>query len=186
MTTEALVETCLDYPHFESFIFYEDSLGGMGTVVAGFNGLQELIHRKDAGSVLLRKYQEYDPRGYDKNWPLAKQGRYATLLGGLELLLGDYSILSNLRPDERRALLAVAVERSRAKLQDHDNYALLDVQKSAWLAGRVMVTENFDEYLKTLGDNNRLSYPIARRDFLDTLGINATLRHADTFIGNNR
>ena len=61
MTTEALVDTVLDYPLFIN-IYLSDTTTSNGYENAKevFNGLTELANRPDAASILLDKYQKSD------------------------------------------------------------------------------------------------------------------------------
>jgi hypothetical protein len=53
MSTAHLVETCLNYPLFSSIWLYNSTQEGLEWIIKDFNGLQELIQRKDAGVELL-------------------------------------------------------------------------------------------------------------------------------------
>ncbi len=181
LSTEALVQTCLDYPMFLLYSAYTDSLGGMARVISGFNGMQELLRRKDAGSFLVKKYLEYDPLAHDENWSDDKMGEFSLKLDGLERLLGHDSILTSLQADERRNLLSLAVDRFKKKVQDR-NYGLFDAGSSAWLAGRVMIHEHFDELIAALKADDRLSDAMARCMLPGKEEIDEIVRHADNFL----
>ena len=63
MSTAALVETVLNYPLYWTTII-SNSAGtqqGFSVLVSQFNGIQELLKRKDAGSELLLKYHFMPP-----------------------------------------------------------------------------------------------------------------------------
>ena len=181
LSTEALVQTFLDYPMFLLYSAYTDSLGGMARVISGFNGMQELLRRKDAGSFLVKKYLEYDPLAHDENWSDDKMGEFSLKLDGLERLLGHDSILTSLQADERRNLLSLAVDRFKKKVQDR-NYGLFDAGSSAWLAGRVMIHEHFDELIAALKADDRLSDAMARCMLPGKEEIDEIVRHADNFL----
>ena len=60
LTTQDLVKVVVDYP-FLSDIFYYDSYSmGFKAVVAGFNGLAELLKRQDAPAALAEYYKNID------------------------------------------------------------------------------------------------------------------------------
>jgi hypothetical protein len=182
MSTEALINTCLDYPFLFLYTAYSDSLGGMAHVIAGFNGLQELIRRKDAGLQLLKTYQAYDPLGYGANWTLVEKGDFVIRLTVLELLLSHDSILTQLNSDGRLELLAQVVQKAKTRANDR-LYSFPNLEASARLAGRIMLKENFTEYVNAAIANNRqLRFFDGERRHLDADEINEMLRHAGNLI----
>lgn len=60
MSTDELVTTVLDYPCFIDMIFYNTYQDGFETVRDNFNGLQELLKRKDSGDCLLETYKNFN------------------------------------------------------------------------------------------------------------------------------
>lgn len=56
MTTEALVETVLDYPLLITLYAYEDFSEGFYVLANEFNGMQELLQRPDGAEVLMERY----------------------------------------------------------------------------------------------------------------------------------
>ena len=57
MTTEALVETVLDYPLFIDPYAFNNVNHGFESISNTFNGVKELMTRDDASTILLEKYQ---------------------------------------------------------------------------------------------------------------------------------
>ncbi|HEY5465844.1 MAG TPA: sigma-70 family RNA polymerase sigma factor, partial [Clostridia bacterium] len=60
MSTEGLVETCLNYPMTGDMMAFNSPTGWLEGVGKNFNGLQKLLQRKDAGFELLRVYRRVD------------------------------------------------------------------------------------------------------------------------------
>lgn len=58
LSTEALVETVLNYPLRADFLAFDTYEKGFNAVLSNFNGLAELVNRKDAGTMLLQKYKQ--------------------------------------------------------------------------------------------------------------------------------
>lgn len=56
MSTEALVETVLDYPLLITLYAYEDFSEGFYVLANEFNGMQELLQRPDGAEVLMERY----------------------------------------------------------------------------------------------------------------------------------
>lgn len=57
LSTEELVQICMDYPLFGNFSAYNDELVGIKKVMDGFNGFTELKKRIDAAEKLLDLYE---------------------------------------------------------------------------------------------------------------------------------
>ncbi len=82
MTTEALVQTVLDYPLSLDMLLFDTYKQGFKAVYGGFNGLRELVDRKDSGSELLKRYKAISvPRNI-----LSDEGSKAYF----DLAAGDY------------------------------------------------------------------------------------------------
>lgn len=83
MTTNALVETVLNYPLLPTMYVFNTSQEGFNAVYSSFNGLQELVKRPDA---LIELKQKQNKIGYIKatNTAITVQGIYIeTLLEGI-------------------------------------------------------------------------------------------------------
>jgi hypothetical protein len=64
ISTEKLVQACLNYPQFGLIFTRNDLQRGYDHIRAKFNGFRELEERDDAGEVLLNIYKKYDPEGF--------------------------------------------------------------------------------------------------------------------------
>ena len=58
MTTEALLETVLNYPFLGTYKGYDDYETAAGYLCGQFNGLDELLARDDLTGILLERYAE--------------------------------------------------------------------------------------------------------------------------------
>lgn len=56
LSTEELVQICMDYPLFGNYLAYDNETFGIKKVMAGFNGFTELKKRTDAAEKLLDIY----------------------------------------------------------------------------------------------------------------------------------
>ena len=142
MSTDALVKTCMSYPLYEViFMAHEGGQKGFDAVLRGSNGFRELMTRKDAGTSLLSLYRSIDPQGYDPSWEPAKRGQFAATLIRVEVMLSQYSVLSNMSSSERQILLSVAIDKYNKKLLSIHLYAAYGLQNSAFLVGRVLIKQ---------------------------------------------
>lgn len=56
ITTEALLETVIEYPLLINMYAFDSQDEGLDALIEGFNGLRELLNREDAGAVIFDKY----------------------------------------------------------------------------------------------------------------------------------
>lgn len=86
LSTEELVQICMDYPLFGNYLAYDNETFGIKKVMAGFNGFTELKKRTDAAEKLLDIYANvnvttlYEDRENAETYPNLK-------LGYLEMIL---------------------------------------------------------------------------------------------------
>jgi hypothetical protein len=147
MTTDALITTCLSYPLFATTLAaHEGGKRGLDFLLKEFNGMRELIKRKDAGSYLIVRYRAFNPLGYDTTWPSIKRGGFAIDLFCLETLLSEDSIISNMSDQERRDLLSLTIDKFKLKQQGR-LYRGFDFTTSALLAGRILLKEGYEEVI---------------------------------------
>ena len=74
MPTDQLVKAFLDYPYIGIIWAYNIWTDGFNRVYQDFNGLRELLNRKDAAKMILQYYSELDPGAYETSWPDYVQG----------------------------------------------------------------------------------------------------------------
>jgi hypothetical protein len=116
---------------------------GFNSVASSFNGLSELMNRKDAGSALLNKYRAMNPEAIDKSWSLEQQGQYDTGFTYIEMLMAQDAILANLTETERHDLLAEALKKSQGKQKYAEIYGQFGLERTVLLMGRILQKENF-------------------------------------------
>ncbi|MEZ4970825.1 MAG: hypothetical protein R2814_14435 [Flavobacteriaceae bacterium] len=68
MSTKDLVETCLNYPLIGTLYAYNDLQAGFDALRNKFNGIEELISRKDSGKELTKVYSNMSPEKYEDDW----------------------------------------------------------------------------------------------------------------------
>ena len=66
MTTEALLETVLNYPFIIDYIAFNDYKDAADNMMRDFNGFSELLSREDLTEVLLEAYDESDLVSYQE------------------------------------------------------------------------------------------------------------------------
>lgn len=105
ISTAGLIETVLNYPLYMLTILAYDSMQQGFNVMAGrFNGITELLKRKDAGTELLARYRGMDPAG-SKEGPCREDiGKYHFYFYSIELLLAQDAVRAGLTQTQRLEL----------------------------------------------------------------------------------
>lgn len=162
MSTRGLVETALAYPLFGDMRAYLDLQHGFDIVVANSNALAELLTRQDAGSELLSRYQSMDPLAVDPTWTSVQRGQYDAEFLYIEMLLAQPSVLATLTYQERRDLLAQALDTLEGKQQRQDLYGHLGQERTGLVMARLLQFENDVSFL------DKIRHDPALQDFIQT------------------
>jgi len=182
MATKALVRTCLSYPLYPDMWAYNSLQEGFERVTAGFNGLQELLKRKDAGTELVREYKMMDPTGFDQDWTLLEKGKFTAKFRNIEILLAQDAILTNLRRGDRLYLLAEAIRKFESMLQYSEIYGILNVETNTLLMGRIMIKENYDTFNQRVSGNEKLDRFLKKAALLDIESIKEIVSCAKQYL----
>ncbi|GAA2516724.1 hypothetical protein GCM10010201_11800 [Pilimelia columellifera subsp. columellifera] len=140
MSTEALVETVLDYPLFLDVKAFNSDQQGLDRVARRFNGFAELFRRDDAGAVLLPRYEAFEPTGAGPR--AADRGERQLDGWKLELLLAQPQVLSTLAPDRLDAALAAGVRVYDGKVAARADYGAAGLQPTGLLMGRALAARD--------------------------------------------
>ncbi len=137
MSTAGLVETVLNYPLLGNIYAYNSLQQGFEAVTAQFNGLEELLKRKDAGVELLARYRAMNPLAIEEDWDDIQKGAYAVSLSYIEILLSQDNVLADLTGPQIEELLREAIKTYRAKQQLVDVY-YTGLECTVWLMGKTL------------------------------------------------
>lgn len=104
LSTEALVETCLNYRLFYVIKAFNNIQEGVNQILGDFNGFGELLERDTAGDVLVAKYIDIDPLGYNESWSDLEKGYYLNRLFRIEIMLAQRQIMDSVSEDAKERL----------------------------------------------------------------------------------
>jgi len=105
ISTTGLVETCLNYPFLPDMMFSDTPQKGFEGIISRFNGLQELLQRRDAGLVLLERYKTLDYEYEYTKWQHGQSSLFVFPLLYLEKLLAYDPIIANMSQQTKILLL---------------------------------------------------------------------------------
>ncbi len=146
MGTEELVITCINYPDALKYRAYSNDYIGIEKVIEGFNGLRELLKRKDALTYLTDIYQNAGVEGLEKKdtriderfWPL--KFRY------IELLLSQDSFISSSNDEDVENLLKVSVEKTNLKTNKTSYFSKYDNIISSYIIAKALSKLKVSEF----------------------------------------
>ena len=140
LSTEGLIETCLNYPELRLIMAGANPQSGYNLLVKErFLGIRELEKRPDRGSALLKKYQSMDPLGFDPDWELIAIGRYTFWIMNFEIILSQYINLEVMDTEESIKLLEKSIQVYEDKKSTIHHYSVYGLANSATLLGRIML-----------------------------------------------
>ncbi len=141
MSTRALVTTVLDYPLYGDVFAYNSRQQGFDRIAESFNGLQELLRRKDAAREVVAVYVDMDPLATESGWTLEQEGEFSHQFTYVELLLAQDELLGQLSPERRLELLELTWDKVRAKQRRSDVFGVWSLGTSALLSGKILMLD---------------------------------------------
>jgi len=111
ISTDKLIEKCLNYPFVLSIFYFDDFQKGFEQVRKDFNGLSELFKRNDAFRELYKKYTEIKADKVDKINKSIRQGRISLNIAILEIFITQPEILNQINANNKKVLLSAFLEK---------------------------------------------------------------------------
>jgi hypothetical protein len=138
ISTEALVVTCINYPLFGLMNAYNSPQAGFEAVLRRFNGLTELLQRKDAANAIVKVYKSMDPGQLQKSWALLEQGQYAEKFCFIEIILSQNTVLAGMDDATQAELIRQVKLKYSAKNSGIDVFGILGLQSSLLPAAKLL------------------------------------------------
>lgn len=154
LSTAGLVETFLDYPLLYELMAYNTPQQGFDKMRSNFNGLDELLRRKDAGAALISTYASMNPAAISPDWTLVQTGNFSLKIYAMEVLLAQQEIISVLGMKEKEQLLELAFAKFETKRANDQVYKSFTQGGSAWVMLRLMNTDSRKYSVDQLADND--------------------------------
>ena len=168
MTTENLVETCLNYPWWILITSRDNNQAGYNYLKSVFNGFRELENRQDAGIELLEVYGKMIPDSVMNLETLVKQGMFCFQFTFIEVLLSQPDILKNMDDEYLKSLIRKTVSVYEGKTVAFDKYYYYGISSTCLILVRVLSKNSYPEYIRLLE-----KYPELKR--LDETGTSGNL-----------
>jgi hypothetical protein len=157
MCTVGLVDSWLTYPLLFNLFAWLTPQAGIDRLRDNFNGLNELLNRRDVGGKLLAKYKQVDPSGYNPDWSNADKGKYSISLFVLELTLAQKQSLEFLTSIEIVELMTEAIKKRDSKETDSIYEPLSDIS-DVYIMARVMIHQKYEPFLLLVDNDPEIKF----------------------------
>jgi hypothetical protein len=141
-TTDALIETYLAYPLLGDLMVFHTPQEGFNKLKINFNGVNELLLRKDIGVELMKKYNSMKALLLE-GLPNFSRGEYSFKIQAIEILFSQMEILLTLNATERKELMQTVINHLADKQTNYELYGLNAQYISGWLIVRILKLENY-------------------------------------------
>jgi len=145
LTTQELIEICLDYPLFFTLTAFNNKQEGFEQNKREFNGFSELFHRVDAGKELLRLYSGIYPGEVMSMQSDLDKGNFKFRIFYLEILLAQNDLLSTLSKKEQKVLLRECLEKIGEK--NYAAYSNFQKQTTYLIMARILLLNKESEFI---------------------------------------
>jgi hypothetical protein len=140
--TEALVQICLGYPALPTLLLFNSPQDGFDNLYRHFNGIRELVARKDVGEFLLKKYSTLSFRDFNPLWTLEKQGEFVHKYYYIEIILAQPQIVLSLKKDDKKVFLKEVIKKFEEKQLRDDLFGSNALEVNALILARTLATED--------------------------------------------
>jgi hypothetical protein len=130
LSTEDLLELCLQYPLRIDILAYDNILEGLDRYSRTFNGFQEFINRDDAADVLLKKYKKINPQKIEEQKLFKEKFYFMLRISMMELFITKTQLLSRLNQKEKKELLAEFCLKKSQKVVGNKLFRFTGIQTS--------------------------------------------------------
>ena len=155
LTTQELLELCLDFPYTPDVSFFDKPVNGLETQERNFNGFSELFRRNDVLPALLDKYHEYNPDNLMKEWSTSQKGRFK-IFSSLIGLIGGYYIKTKPGVEIPPELLNAALAHYQKWLDRNDSFFM--TINCSFLAAHICETLHSQQFRAKFQNNEKYHY----------------------------
>ncbi|MGV8139196.1 MAG: hypothetical protein AB2L20_28715 [Mangrovibacterium sp.] len=127
ISTEGLLETCLEFPYLTDIFFCENYQEGFEALIAEFNGFQEFFKRGDLINVLLKKYKNISTDITSlRSKSSVEQGNFSFRCFVLEFMLTQDIVFKKLSSRQEEQLFLLSFEHKQTKSNYSDIFSNLN------------------------------------------------------------
>lgn len=144
MTTEALLESVLNYPLLGDAFVFNTFQKGIDNLKINFNAFEALSNRSDLGKALINKYNTVASKNINSVALIAK-GEHSVKLSFLELVSGQGFTNTTLTEDESITLMKTLIDNYNEKKKNGEIYGTLSLSTCVWALNKLLIHNNANE-----------------------------------------
>lgn len=142
LSTEELVQLCLNYPLLGDMLFSNTSYqDGFNEKSSNFNGFQELFKRKDAGAELLRYYETFDLDSFEINKGKTIKNPFFDIC--IDIVVAQPKFVETLDNNQKIRLLKEASK--KLKIKQKNANSLFRQKTTAVIMSRLLLNNDWIE-----------------------------------------
>ena len=145
ISTEGLIETCIEFPYLTDMFFYENAQRGFEELTKEFNGLQELLKRKDLMDKLLVKYIGFSSSILDTKGKKPETiGRESFQQYFIEMIFAQDMVIKSLTTEQEKQLIFQIIEQNKTKTKNPEIFSNLNfIPTNLLFAKKIVSDSNF-------------------------------------------
>jgi hypothetical protein len=180
--TKGLIETYVQYPLLGDIAVFRTWQEGVDKLKENFNGANELLHRADAGKLLLEYYKSMDTQKLNPDWSLTERGNYSFQLIAIEILLAQDNILAALNETSKKELLKISLEKLNSKKSNPEVYGSFSYTSTGWLMARILRNSNYQPFVSSFQPREHYKLFVEEGLAVDTSMLDDVIIHTQKFL----
>jgi len=149
ISTEGLIQSIINHPNYKVLLFaYSTWQQGFDRVSIECNGLSELVQRKDAISVLFKRYKEMNPLDFKKYSDSIESAKFQIDFWFIEIIMAQPVIFSKLTKDEKIVFFEFIIETYEKKIEADPLYGISWSKLNLGILARIMDNDNYQPFIK--------------------------------------
>jgi hypothetical protein len=180
MSTDGLIKTCLTYPLYFDLPFVNSYPRTMNGFKDRFNGLKELVRRRNSGCKMLSRYQKVNFH------ELINISDHLVL----SVLVCDFAMLDNMNLELQKLLVSEALSNHEIQFNYPEHYSFIGaIALEIWVCARVMLYNEYKPFLEDMKNSVILTEfvetgQIRYGETYEGFAVQSILTHSSNFITN--
>lgn len=161
ISTQGLIESVLNNPlYMEIYLSSSTHQRGFDGVRKNFNGLKELLLKKDLAIELINRYIQMNPACKTNDWPSinGKGTSKNYSFSMIELLIAQKEVVTQLiNAGLQKEVVNIVLDKNFVK-ENTKEYNIVGFKDSYTLISRIMYYSNYNPFLEGLAQNNQYKW----------------------------
>lgn len=151
LTTEELVNTCLRYPLLQNIYAFNNIQRGVDKLIDDFNGMRELLKRKDGYKAVLDVYSiKVDNSSLlQEKTATIQKGNYILSLSTLEMILGTVEMRTNPEIDIQKNAMKELLKAYELKINNSNEFKGVGFLTNLLSRASIVLEKNDPLFLST-------------------------------------